>query len=108
MCLLTDPDNANHGIEHVVHYHAPPGDVAERGIDLLAYVGERGTGARIGARHPAIADGGKEHGHHGNQYRGDHVTSPAGAQHAKCGHRCDRLNDDYAVEDQVPKSERSA
>src|SRR6202040_2703891 len=34
--LLAAPDDADHGIEHVVHDHAPAGNVAERRIDFLA------------------------------------------------------------------------
>ena len=59
--LLADPDDADHRIEHVVHHHAPSGDVAERGIDLLTDIGECRAGAGIGARHASVADGGEQH-----------------------------------------------
>ena len=72
--LLADPDDADHRVEHVVHHHAPAGDVAERGIDLLADVGEGGAGARVGARHAAVADGGEQHRHHGDEDGGDDVA----------------------------------
>src|SRR5208337_1369378 len=38
VCLLSAPDRADERIEHVIHYHAPPGDVAPRWIDFLRYV----------------------------------------------------------------------
>src|SRR5580692_4950939 len=42
--LLAAPDRADNWVEHVIHHHAPPGDVTEGGIDLLSDVSERGTG----------------------------------------------------------------
>ena len=95
-------------VEHVVHHHAPAGDVAEGGVDLLADVGEGGPGAGIGARHAAVADGGEQHGHHGDQDGGDDVAAAAIAEHAEDGHRRRGLDDDDAVEDQVPETERTA
>ena len=106
--LLAAPDGADHGIEQVIHYHAPAGDIAERGIDLLPHVGERGAGAGIGTRHAAIAEGGEQHGNHGNQDRGDHVPVAPIAERSKHRHRRGRLDDDDAVEDQVPQGEGAA
>ncbi len=103
--LLADPDDADHRIEHVVHHHAPSGDVAERGIDLLADIGEGRASAGISPRHAAIADRRKQHGHHGDQNGGDHVAMAAIAEHAEHRHGRNRLNDDDAVKNQVPKSE---
>ncbi len=107
MCLLADPDDADHGIEHVVHHHAPSRDIAERRVDLLADVSERRARAGIGTGHAAIADGGKQHGHHRNENRGDHMAMTAIAEHAEYGHGRNRLNDDDAIENQVPKSKRA-
>jgi len=56
--LFRAPDSADQRVQHVVHYHAPPGDVADRGIDLLRYIGEGRTALRIRARHSAVADAG--------------------------------------------------
>ena len=106
MRLLAAPDGADDGIEHVVHDHAPAGDVAQGGVDFLADVGESRPSAGIGARHAAIADGGKQHRYHGDQNRGDHVPTSAVAEHAEHGHGRDRLDHDYAVQDQVPEGER--
>ena len=39
--LLADPNDANHGIEHVIHHHAPTCHVTSRRIDFLADVGKR-------------------------------------------------------------------
>ena len=80
MRLLAAPDGADDGIEHVIHDHAPAGDVAESGIDFLADVGEGGPGARIDSRHAAITDGGEEHGYHGYQDRRDYVPAAAVAE----------------------------
>ena len=57
--LLADPDDADHGIEHVVHDHAPPRHVAEGGINFLTNISKRGARAGIGARHTAITDRGE-------------------------------------------------
>jgi hypothetical protein len=103
--LLADPDDADHGIEQVVHDHAPAGYVSERRIDLLSDVSEGGSSAGVGARHAPVADGREEHGHHRDEDRGDDMPVSAIAEYAEHGHRRDRLNDDDAVQDQVPQRE---
>ena len=40
MSLLTDPDDADHRIQHVIHHHAPAGYITERRIYFLANIGE--------------------------------------------------------------------
>ncbi len=76
-------------------------------MDLLADVGERGPGAGVRARHAAIADRRQQHGHHGDEDGGDDVALAAFVQHAEDGHRRHRLDDDDAVEDQVPQRQRA-
>ncbi len=105
MCLLAAPHDADHRVEHVIHDHAPPGDVAERGIDFLPDVSERRAGAGIGARHASVAEGGEQHGNHGDQQRGDDVAASAIAQHSEDGHRGDRLNYNDSVKNQIAKRE---
>src|SRR5215469_11567511 len=39
--LLAAPDDANHRVEHVIHHHAPSGDVAEHRVDLLSNISKR-------------------------------------------------------------------
>ena len=107
MRLLAAPDGANDGIEHVVHHHAPAGDVTECGIDFLANVSEGRAGARISARHAAIADGGEQHRHHGDQDGGNDMPASAIAEHPEHRHRGDRLNHDNAVQNQIPERERA-
>ena len=102
---LAAPDNADHWIEHVVHHHAPTRDESEYRVNLLAYVGECRSGARVDPRHTSVAEGGKQHTHHRDQDGCYHVTMPAVAEHAVDRHGSDGLNDDDAVEDQVPQSE---
>ena len=108
VCLLADPDDADHRIQHVIHHHAPAGDIAERRIDFLANIGESRPGAGIRPRHAPIADRGKQHGDHRNQDGSDNVTVAALAQYAEDRHGGHRLDYDDAVKNQVPKRERSA
>ncbi len=63
---LAANDGADERIQDVIHHDGPAGDVAERGFEFLADVGVGGAGAGIGARHFAVADGGEEHGDHGD------------------------------------------
>jgi len=105
--LLAAPDGADDRIEHVIHHHAPASDVTKRGIDFLADVGEGRAGTGIGARHAAIADGGEQHCHHGDQDRRNDVPVSAVAEHTKHRHRRDRLNHDHSIQNQVPKGKRA-
>ena len=107
MRLLAAPHDADHGIEHVIHDHAPSGDVAEGGIDFLPDIGERRTGAGIGARHAPVTERGEEHGNHGDQQRGDDVPAAAITQYAEDGHGSDRLDYDDAVENQIAQRKRA-
>jgi hypothetical protein len=106
--LLAAPDNANHGVENVIHHHAPTRDVAERGIDLLSNVGEGRPGAGIGPRHAAIAESGEQHGHHGNEKRSDDVPVAAVAEYTEHRHRRDGLDHNYAIKDEIPERECAA
>ncbi len=105
VCLLRAPDRANQRIEHVIHHHAPSGDVAEPGMNFLRDVGERRTRAGIRARHAAVADAGEEHRHHRDENRGNDVPASTLAENAENRHRRDRLDDDHAVQNQIPKRE---
>jgi len=105
MGLLRAPDRANEWIQHVVHHHAPPRNVSCSWMNFLGYICEGRTGARIGACHAAVADSREEHAHHGDENGGDHVAMTAIAERAKGRHRCHRLNDDDAVQNQVPERE---
>ena len=98
MRLLAAPDRADDWVEHVIHDHAPTGDITKRGVNFLADIGKRGTGAGVGARHAAIADRGEQHSDHGNQNCSHHVAAAAIAENAKHRHRRDRLNHDNAVQ----------
>src|SRR6202795_1682879 len=76
-------------------------------MNLLAHVGVGRAGARIGASHFAVANGGEQHGHHGDENRGDHVAASCVTDYAVYAHRRNRLNDHDADDDEVPK-EKSA
>src|SRR4029077_4885813 len=106
--LLAAPDDADHGVKHVIHDHAPASDIAESGINLLPDVGECRAGTGIGTRHLAIADRGEEHGDHGDEDCGDDVAAAAVAEHAEHRHGRYGLNYDYAVKNQIPQRERAA
>ena len=95
------------GFEQVIHHHAPADDVAEGGVDLLAYIGISRACAGIDARHAAIADGRKQHGDHGDQNRGDHVAMGLVADDAVNAHRRGRLDNHHADDDQVPQAQRA-
>ena len=105
---LGAPDSADQWIQHVIHRHAPAGDVAKRGVQGPSHVGVSRTRAGIDPRHASVAHGGEDHGDHGDQNRSDHMTLAGIAEYAISRHGGGRLDDDDAVKDQVPKGERSA
>ena len=106
VCLACAPYRADEWVEHVVHHHAPAGHESHRRVHFLGNVSESGSGAGVSARHPAVTDAGEQHRNHGNQDCRDHVSAAAIAEHAKHRHGRDRLNDDDAVENQIPKGQR--
>src|SRR6266851_6704897 len=106
MRLSRAPDHANQWIHNVIHHHAPTRHIPDRRVDLLRHIRERRPRARVRSRHPTIADGGKKHGHHGDQECGHHVAAAAIAQRAKGRHRRHRLQHDHSVENQIPKRKR--
>ena len=73
-------------------------------MDLATDIGVGGARAGISAGHTAIADGGEEHGDHGDEDGGDHVAMGDLADDPEGRHRSGRLNEDDAVEDQVPET----
>jgi hypothetical protein len=75
-------------------------------MQFLSDVGERGAGARVRARHASVADRRQEHGAHADQNRGDDVAAGFLADDAVNAHRRNRLDQDDAVEDQIPQRER--
>ena len=105
---LAAVDRADHRVEHVVHDHAPSGDVAEARVQLLADVGECRPGAGVHARHSAVAHCRQQHGEHADQDRGDDVPACFLADDAEDAHRGNRLHEDDAVEDRVPQRQGSA
>ena len=74
-------------------------------MDLAPDVGVGGPGAGIGPRHAAIADGREQHGAHGDQDGGDDVPARLLAHHAEQRHGRGGLDQDDAVEDQVPQTQ---
>src|SRR3984885_468765 len=108
LCELAADDGANQRIQDVIHHDGPAGDVAESGIEFLANIGVGRAGRRIRASHFSVADGGKEHGDHGNEDGGDDVAAGVVANYAVDAHGCDRLDDDDADNDQVPEGKDAA
>ena len=76
------------------------------GMNLLRHIRKRRSRARIRSRHPPIADARKQHRHHSDQDRRDHMPMPAVAEHPKYRHRRHRLDHDHAVQNQVPQRQR--
>ena len=105
---LAAQDRAHDGIEHVIHRHAPAGNVAERRMNFGSDVSKRRTGAGVGPRHAPIADGREQHGDHRNQNGSDRMAVRTLAHHPVNRHGSRGLNDDHPVEDQIPKAESAA
>ena len=105
---LGGESRADQRVEQIIHHHAPAGDVAERGMDFLSDIGVGGSGTGIDARHAAIADGGEQHRHHGDQNRGHDVAVRGVADHAIDAHGRGRLDDDHADENEIPQGQRAA
>jgi len=59
----------------------------------------------VNARHAPIADGGEEHRDHRQQNDCDDVTAGFLVEDAEDGHRRGGLDEDDAVEDQIPKAQ---
>jgi len=99
------PDGANQRIEDIVHDQAPAGDIAEGGMDFPADIKEGRAPVGIDAGHAAIADGGEHHGHHGQQNHRDHVPPRNIVEHAEHRHGRRGLDENDAVEHQVPEAQ---
>ena len=69
---------------------------------LLADIGVCRAGAGIDARHPAITDSREEHGNHGDEDGGDHVTVALVADDPVDAHGRGRLDDHHADDNEVP------
>ena len=102
------PNGADDRVEKVVHEHGPADNIAQQRVQFLANIRVGGTRAGIDARHAPIAEGGEQHGHHGDEDGGDHVAACNIADHAVNAHGRRRLNDDDAVHHQMPQLERPA
>src|SRR6516162_9532308 len=74
-------------------------------MQLAPDVGVGGTGARIDARHASVADGGEDHRDHRDEHSGDDVPLTCVGERAVSGHGRSGLDDDDAVENEVPKAE---
>src|SRR6202034_2530068 len=103
LCELAADDRANQRIQDVIHHDGPAGHVAEGGIQFLANVGVGGAGRRTRAGHFSVADGGEEHGDHGDEDGGDDVAAGVVTDYAVDAHGRNRLDDDDADDDQVPE-----
>ena len=62
---------------------------------------------RVHTRHAAIADGGEEHGDHGQQDYRDDVSAGFSVENAEDRHRRRGLDQDNSVEDQIPEAQRA-
>lgn len=100
-CLAT-PDRADQRIQDVIHRHAPAGQITEAWTELAAHVHEGRAALRICARHSSIADGGEQHGDHRAEDRRHYMPVRLVVDDAEAWHRSGRLNEDDAVEHQVP------
>ena len=74
-------------------------------VERLADISAGRTGGRVGVRHASITHGSQYHGEHSNEDRGGDVAMRHGSHYAKRRQRGRRLNDDYAVDEEVPKRE---
>ena len=77
-------------------------------MQFAPYIGVGRAGAGIDARHPSITHCGENHRDHRDQDGGDHVSSAGVAENAVGGHGRGGLDHDDAVQNQVPKRQRSA
>src|SRR5215831_17607067 len=99
------PDYTDQRVDDVVEYQAPARDVAEARVNLFADVEERRATMWIHASHAAVAHRGKQHGHHRQQDDGDHMASRLFVEHAEDRHGRGGLNENDAVEDQIPETQ---
>ena len=102
------PDGADDRVKQIVHEHGPTNNIAQQRVQFLANIGVGGAGAGVNTGHAPIAEGGKEHSHHGDEDGGDHVAAGNIADHAVNAHGRRRLDDDNAIHHQMPQLERPA
>src|SRR6185437_8723156 len=100
---LAAPDDTDDGVEYIVHEHGPPDDITRFRVELLGDIRKGRAGARINARHAAVADGREEHRNHCNGDGRDNVPVGKIADDTVDAHRRRGLDDDDAVDDQVPQ-----
>ena len=77
-------------------------------IDSPAHVGVSRAGGRVERRHASVTDGGEQHRHAADEHRIDGVAKRQLLGHAEQRHHGDGLNEDHAVEHQVPEAEHAA
>ena len=100
------PDGTDDWIEEIVHEHGPSDDISRERMKFLGHIGEGRTCAGIYAGHATVANRGKKHRDHGNKNGGDYVTARLIADNAVDAHRRCWLDDDDAIDDEVPELER--
>ena len=76
-------------------------------IQSLPHIRISRTCRWIERRHAPVADSGNQHGEHGDQNDGGKVPIGKFLSHSIKRHRRDGLNQDDAIEDEVPKSENA-
>src|SRR5438309_1501522 len=76
-------------------------------IQSLPHIRISRTCRWIERRHAPVADSGNQHGEHGDQNDGGKVPIGKFLSHSIKRHRRDGLNEDDAIEDEVPKSENA-
>ncbi len=74
-------------------------------MDFACDVGVGGSGERISAGHAAIADGGKQHGEHGDENSGDDMAAAGVAHGAEGRHGRGGLHHDDAHDEQLREAE---
>ena len=74
-------------------------------MQLFADVHECRPAMRIDASHASITDGGEQHRNHRAQNRRDNVASRFLVNHTEARHRSCRLNQNDAIEHQVPEAQ---
>ena len=102
-----DPDGVDERLQQVVENHRPARQKSQMRIEAPAHIRIRRARSRIQRTHASIADRGDQHGEQGDQDDGDEVTVRKFLRHAVQRHRRNRLDQNDAVKNQIPKRERT-
>ncbi len=103
-----NPHRIDQRLQQIIQDHCPARQKSQMRVQSLSDVGVGRSRGRIQRAHASVADRRDQHGEQSDQNDGDKVAVGKFLRHAIQWNRRDGLDENDAVENQVPKRERAA